>query len=216
MKGTSLLLSTLSALLISSSALASTETIQPVVVKLTVETKSPPKEVKGLILSTSGSSEISETQITKIGDKLFQVIFSIPSNQLHTDTVATAMITAEDGSIAFSNVSPALSADPSVSLALLDIKDCPAEQAKGVVNPSNIGALRQLVDIRTARADLAKMKLGRAFTDTFLAKLKKFEDAFGLTSDEPLSAELPAEVLVERLARLNYALSEYKMVRGGN
>ena len=46
-----------------------------------------------------------------------------------------------------------------------------------------------------------------------LAKLSKFEEAFGLTRTDPLSPDLPPAELIDRLSRIQHALRKYQAQR---
>jgi hypothetical protein len=49
--------------------------------------------------------------------------------------------------------------------------------------------------------------------ESFLTKLHRFEDAFGLDQSEELTASLPPEVLVDRLSRITHAVKKYRMFK---
>jgi hypothetical protein len=58
--------------------------------------------------------------------------------------------------------------------------------------------------------EIVRLKLRRAMEGNVLAKLIKFEEAFGLTRPDSLSADLPPAELYERLSRIQHALRRYQ------
>jgi hypothetical protein len=93
------------------------------------------------------------------------------------------------------------------------IPECPAEDPSAVVKLDQQGPLQQLVDVRSERAEIARLKISRMLDEEFLSKLRRFEDAFGLDKKEEISANLPPEVLVDRLSRITHAVKKYRMFK---
>lgn len=186
---------------------------QPITVQLKILSKAELKNGRGVILSSSDLYETNDIAITKLEDKLFQVSFSVPPSALKDDAVATALVNDSEGNIVFADVTPSLALDPHAALSLLDIKPCAPDTGSSVISTASIGPLRQLVDIRSARSELAKLKLEKSLDTNLLVKLKKFEEAFGYKSDEELSPQIDPGKLVERLSRLSFSIGEYKVSR---
>ena len=180
-------------------------------VKVRVETKPAPTKAIGILLSTGGATQIADTTIQKVGDKLYDVIFTVNRDSLSADSVATAMAISAGGDITFANVTPALLSEAHASLA--NIPECPSEDTTNVAKINQLAPLKSLVSIRADRMALAQKKLAKSMDDQLLAKLRKFEEAFGFIHSEPLSAELPPQELTDRLARINYALAQYKVFK---
>lgn len=184
---------------------------EPLTVNVRVEAKPEPKKAVGMVLSAGRTVEISETTIKKVGEKVYLISFVVDRNIVRKDSVATAMAFDENGTVSFANVSPELLSDGKTLLSR--IPECPAEDPSAIVKLDQQGPLQQLVDVRTERAELARLKISRMLDESFLTKLHRFEDAFGLDKSEELSASLPPEVLVDRLSRITHAVKKYRMFK---
>jgi len=181
---------------------------QPLVVKVKVESKPDPTKAVGLIISASETIEITDTKIEKVGDKLFDISFSVDPAALRDDSVATAMAFNAAGEIVFANVTPALLSGGAAMLS--SIPDCPPEDPSFAIQFNQFGPLQQLVDVRTERAELVRFKISRILTPEFSQRLTQLEGALGLSRPEPLSAALSAGELIDRVSRLDHALKKYK------
>ena len=184
---------------------------EPLLVNVRVESKPEPKKAIGMVLSAGHTVEIPETTIKKIGEKLYAISFVVDRNIIRRDSVATAMAFDENGEVTFANVTPELLSD--IRNVISNIPECPMEDPTAIVQSGQQGPLQQLVEVRTERAELARLKISRILDENFLAKLERFEEAFGLQKGEELSAQLPPEVLVDRLSRISHALKKYKMFK---
>lgn len=181
----------------------------PVEVRVRVEAKPEPTKAVGILLSTAGVKEVSETSIQKVGERLYDIAFQVDRAGLTEDTVATAMATSEDGQVTFANVTPPLLSESHATTG--SVPECPGEDPTSVAVLNQLGPLRQLVDVRTERSKFAREKIRRVLDDAMVAKLSRYEKHFGLNqSGETLSADLPAEQLLDRLSRINFALAEFK------
>lgn len=185
-----------------------------VTVKVRVETKPAPTKAIGILLSTGGARQIAETTIQKVGDKLYDVIFTVERDSLSPDSVATAMAISAGGDITFANVTPTLLSETQANLA--NIPECPSEDTTNIAKINQLAPLKSLVTIRADRMALAQKKVAKSMDDQMLAKLRKFEEAFGFIHSEPLTVELPPHELTDRLARINYALSQYKTFKSAS
>jgi hypothetical protein len=90
------------------------------------------------------------------------------------------------------------------------IPECPAEDPSRIAALNSPGILQQLVDVRNERMNIVRLKISRLMDQDFLAKLRKFEEAFGLERSSELSADLPPEELIDRLSRIQHAVRKYK------
>jgi hypothetical protein len=180
-------------------------------VNVQVEAKPEPKKAIGVVLSAGRTIEIEDTTIKKIGEKLFLISFVVDRNIVRRDSVATAMAFDENGTVTFANVSPELLSD--TKNLLQRIPECPPEDPSAIVKLDQRGPLQQLVDVRTERAEIARLKISKLLDEPFLEKLHRFEDAFGLDKSEEISASLPPEVLVDRLSRITHAVKKYRMFK---
>jgi hypothetical protein len=184
---------------------------EPLTVNLRVEAKPEPKKAVGIVLSTGRTVEIPATTIEKIGEKLYLISFVVDRNIVRKDSVATAMAFDENGNVTFANVSPELLSESKTLISR--IPECPPEDPSTAVKLDQHGPLRQLVDVRTERAEIARLKITRMLDEQFMSKLRRFEDAFGLDTSKELSANLPPEVLVDRLSRITHAVKKYRMFK---
>jgi hypothetical protein len=184
---------------------------EPLTVNVRVEAKPEPKKAIGIVLSAGRTVEIQDTTIKKIGEKLYLISFVVDRNIVRKDSVATAMAFDENGTVTFANVSPELLSESKTLISR--IPECPAEDPSTVVKLDQQGPLQQLVDVRSERAEIARLKISRMLDEEFLSKLSRFEDAFGLDKTEEISANLPPEVLVDRLSRVTHAVKKYRMFK---
>jgi len=184
---------------------------EPLTVNVRVEAKPEPKKAIGLVLSTGRTMEIPDTTIKKIGEKLYLITFVVDRNIVRKDTVATAMAFDENGTVTFANVSPELLSESKTLISR--IPECPPEDPSSIIKLDQQGPLQQLVDVRSERAEIARLKISRMLDEQFLVKLQRFEDAFGLQKSEEISADLPPEVLVDRLSRITHAVKKYRMFK---
>ena len=184
---------------------------EPLTVNVRVEAKPEPKKAIGMVLSAGRTVEIPETTIKKVGEKLYLISFIVDRNIVRKDSVATAMAFDENGNVSFANVSPELLSDGKTLISR--IPECPSEDPSAIVKLDQQGPLQQLVDVRNERAELARLKISRMLDESFLTKLHRFEDAFGLDQSEELSASRPPEVLVDRLSRITHAVKKYRMFK---
>jgi hypothetical protein len=181
----------------------------PIDVKVRVEAKPEPTKAVGILLSTTGVKEVSDAAIQKVGERLYEITFQVERAGLSEDTVATAMATSADGQVTFANVTSALLSDSHAITG--SVPECPGEDPTSIAVLNQLGPLRQLVDVRAERSKFAREKIRRTLDQSMIAKLSRYEKHFGLNqSGEALSADLPAEVLLDRLSRINFALSEFK------
>jgi hypothetical protein len=180
----------------------------PLLIKVRLETKPEPTNAIGILLSTDGAKQITETQIQKLSDRLYEVSFEVDRKQLQEDSVATAMAVSAMGDISFANVTP-ISAENGGDL-LGSIPDCAPEDPTQIATLEQIGLVQQLVGVKKQRAALAKKKVAISLDEETAKKIQNFEAALGLSNVEPISADLPPTELVDRLSRLNFAIKRYK------
>ena len=176
-----------------------------------VEAKPEPKKAVGIIFSARSSHQVEETSISKVGDKLYEISFLAPRTVVQNDSVASAIAYDENGSVFFANVTPALA--PETKEILASIPECPGEDGSRLTGVTSPGTLQQLIDVRTERMNIVRLKISRIMDESFLTKLNKFEEAFGLSHPSELSADLPADELIERLSRINHAVRKYQMYK---
>lgn len=180
---------------------------------VTVRVESKPNIVRaiGIVFSSRASFEVAETVVTKIGDKLYEVRFAVPRSNLQPDSVASAMAVDENGANVFASVTPAIAAE--AQDLLMSVPECPGEDSSRAITTTTPGTLKQLVDVRAERMEIVRLKIRRSMDENVLAKLRKFEEAFGLTRTEALTPDLPPAELIDRLSRIQHALRKYQAQR---
>lgn len=184
---------------------------EPLTVNVRVEAKPEPKRAVGMVLSSGDSFEIPDATIKKLGEKLYSISFRVDRSRVRPDSVATAMAFDENGTVSFANVTAQLLSDTRSIPA--HIPECPPDDPSGIIQRGQQGQLQELIDVRTERSQLSHAKLQRALDEQFLSKLRRFESAFGLSSGDELSPDLPPATLVDRLSRIAHALKKYRMFK---
>ena len=131
------------------------------------------------------------------------------------------MTITDGGDVAFANVTPALKVDSKNLVA--NIPECPAQTADADLLISQMGTLRQLVEVREERANLLRKRVQAALSGKFYERVAELEKVFGLNYPNELvvDGETPEEVakrttpadLVDRLARVNFAVKKYEAFR---
>ena len=179
-----------------------------VAVSVRVESKPPLVSAKGIVFSSRSSLEVPEATVTKIGDKLYEVTFSVPRSKIQPDSVASAVATNDQGGTVFASVTPTIASQARDLLA--SVPECPGQDSSRAISTTSPGKLKQLVDVRAERMDIVRIKLKRAMDGSVLGKLSKFEEAFGLTRADALSPDLPPAELFERLSNIQHALRKYQ------
>lgn len=180
---------------------------------ITVQVEAKPKPIKatGLLFSTSTTAEYQEADIRMIGDKLYAISFKVPKTAIQKDSLASAFAVDEHGKISYGSVRPATTAQESLDMAA--IPTCKDVNIEKIATITNVGTLRQLIDVRTQRMEIIRAKLGRALDKGLINKMQKFEEAFGLPHSEPLTINIPPLELYERLSRIKNAVHKYKQFK---
>lgn len=179
-------------------------------IQVTVQLAAKPKpiEATGMLFSTSSSAQFPKASIKMIGDKLYSISFSVPESAVGSDTLASAFAIDENGKTSFGSVIPVMT--PTEGMRLGAIPSCKDENIDKVATITNLGTLRQLIDVRTQRMEIIRTKMRQSLDNVLLEKMRKYEEAFGLPHIEPLSVELPPMELFERLSRIKNAVDKYK------
>jgi hypothetical protein len=173
-----------------------------------LEAKPEPVRATGIVFSAGSSRQFTETTISKIGDKLYEISFTVPRTSVRDDSVATAIGFDQTGLTSFANVIPVLSSETRDLLA--SIPECPGEDGARMAAMTSPGTLQQLIDVRNERMNIVRFKIARLMERDFLLRLKKFEEAFGFHYASELSPELPAAELIDRLSRIQHAVRKYQ------
>lgn len=165
-----------------------------------------PVRAVGLVLTSDGTTEKSDAKFARSQSGNLEVTFSYTSEEAGSDALATAMVQSSDGSVAFGHVRKLSAINGS-----RDLPVCKGEKLAIAPNPSQIGLLQSLVDVRSARRELVQAKVSNLMKDDFLEMLKKLESGFGLTYAKELSPSLPPVELIDRLTRILNAVKNYRM-----
>lgn len=179
-----------------------------ITVKVRVESPREPARAIGLIVSSHGAKQISDTIVQKVTDKLFDIVFPVDRKLLDDNSVATAMAISAGGDITFANMTPTLLSNQRAGVT--SVPECPPIDPTLTVMTNKFGTYQQLVQIREQRAKLARERVRLLLDGDLLEKLQRAEEAFGLIHAEELSVNLPPQELADRLARISYALKEYQ------
>ena len=177
-------------------------------VEVTLDTKLEVRSAIGLLLSSQGAQQVRETDVHQASEILKLVSFPYLPDKVTPDTVASALVVLEDGSIAFANVRPILKGQRDAK-SFASLPDCEPEEATRVSVHDQFGLFESLVEIRSARREVNQIKIKKILAGPFLEKLKRLERGFGLAHPDELSADLPAAELVDRLSRLATAIRSY-------
>ncbi len=177
---------------------------------ITVQLEAKPKPVKatGILFSTTATSEHQNAEIQMIGDKLYSISFRVPKSAIRPDSLASAYGVDENGKVSYASVRPVQSAQAVLDIA--SIPRCKDANIDQIATITNVGTLRQLIDVRMQRIEIIRTKLKQALDGVRIEKMRKFEEAFGLPHNEPLSATLPPLELYERLSRIQASVEKYK------
>ncbi len=177
-------------------------------VSVRLESKPQLVSARGIVFSSRSSFEVPEATVAKIGDKLYEVKFSVPRSKVQPDSVASAIATDDQGATVFAGVTPAITSEARDLLA--SVPECPGQDSSPAISMTSPGTLKQLVDVRAERMEIVRIKLKRSMDVNVMAKLAKFEEAFGLTRTVTLSPDLPPAELFERLSNIQHALRKYQ------
>ncbi len=164
----------------------------------------------GLLLSSSRVIQKAGASVERTAHGLL-VRFPIDPSELDGDTMASAVVLAEDGQTAFGDMRPATI--PAARASFLSSPECPYETVADVSTRSDLALFESLADIRSQRRAVQVQKVSVLLGGDFLERLRTLERGFGFSYPRPLSAELPPVELVDRLNRLKVAIQSYKRNR---
>jgi len=171
-------------------------------IRVEVSAQFDPKSAIGIVIQDGSSLQRAPQEIEKIADGKYAVSFSVPSGNITSDSLATAMVVSDAGQIAFGSVVPAIPAVP----VLKRLELCPAEKIDLRKMRAQLGEIQPLVQLRSEQRDLFKRMVSDKLQGAFLTQLQDLERGFGLENGVPLSADLPPYTLVERLGALKNAI----------
>ena len=175
-------------------------------ISVLVDTDLEPTEASVLLLSAQCTIQKPTKLIGRNQLGQIQVTFSYDSKEVRPDTVASAIVRTAAGDVAFGFVK-SLSEQ---TLDTVSLPTCDASEGESPALESQVGLIRSLVQVRTARREIVQKKLAAVMAEDFLETMKKLERGFGLVYSSELSSELPPSELVDRLSRLLNAVTNYR------
>jgi hypothetical protein len=192
------------------SCLVFVQTVSAVDVTVAIPTEHKPTKVVGLVISKDGVLEKTGIEVGETTNNHVTAIIPVAWAEGSDDSLVTTIYITEQGEIKFSALK---------SIATQKRDEKSAEKAKCVLPApkandhrllNNLGALNSLVDVRKAKRDVTKLEISNKLKGDFLKKLQNLESGFGLTTEVPLSADIPPAELNIRLFRILTALKAYK------
>jgi hypothetical protein len=176
-------------------------------IQLDVLSSAEPASAVVLLISQNRVKEILDTKIEKGPRGAYSVAFTVLSQEITADTVATALVISTQGEASFTPVKGLGTGQSLESLALLP--NCEGEPLKQIGIAGQVALLNQLVDIRTKLRNVSRNKLQASLSGEFLDKLRKLEKGFGLSREKELDPSLSSLELVDRLTRIRSALQNW-------
>lgn len=204
----SILLLQLSALFVLSAgdSLAQSRTLN-----VLVQTELKPLTAVGLIVQPGRTVQKPEVSKEEVRPGLWKISFKAQGSELAADSLASAMIIAEDGSIALGDMTPA--AGRSVVDRFLSLPECSSPKISITRLQSQASVLESLVAVRGERRNVLQQGLRKELRGELLEKALRLEKGFGLTREIELNPELPPLELIDRLSRLNAAIKNHRASR---
>ena len=191
--------------------LASPSSAQSRSISVPVETSLEPITAVGLILSSERTIEKADVTREKVKDGLWVIAFKAQENELGKDSLVSAMIIAQDGSVAFGDLMPA--ALKGSAEQYLSLPECPSPKMSVFKMQSQASVLESLVAVRSERRQVLQASLEKELQGLLLEKAVRLEKGFGLTREEDLTGALAPLKLVDRLSRLIAAIKNNRANR---
>jgi hypothetical protein len=187
-------------------------------VEIPVHASFKPTKATGIIFSSRGAVERIPATI-KSNETMFLVSFDVSNEEKKSGLSASALVTGEEGESAYGDVVQ-LNQETPLSSALT-LEECNPEKdpliAAEVAQASDedIGSLIAIRDYRIKKASNERSQIRKSLPGTLSVRLTKLEKGLGLSlpDDKPLSSELPAAELANRLSALEIALDSYLKVQ---
>jgi hypothetical protein len=166
----------------------------------------------GLVLDEKGVYKRIPTKVEKKNDEVTTVTFSYADLDLSPGAVVSALLMAEDGTLAYGDVAPI--ADQQSVNSLTSLPKCPIDsELKEWQKEQYLSSLEKIVTFRIGRRQNTQALVARELDEAFLKRLTNLENGLGLARDKPLSADLAPYELVDRLSRLLEAVNTLKLRR---
>lgn len=148
----------------------------------------------GLIISSDGMVAKKATEVKRINEREVIVYFPVSSADLQKDSTATAVVRSEKNT-AFGNIR-------ALSNPYVELPACPRPVPPRELRSSQFELLESLIDIRKQLLINNKSKVSQILSGSEGKRIMRFEKAFGLKNDQPLTGELDAIELIDRFSRL--------------
>jgi hypothetical protein len=172
-----------------------------------------PARAIGLVFSDNGVLQTPDTEIERLREGEYLITFAPRRmrqvlGETRGSLRASAIIENEDGSIVHANVThlKAAGEDHPLSGPLCELR---TSISSGVQSQSS-GIFHQLIKLREDKRQNHLAELGRKITPELQYKIKRLEENFGLSEGTEISASLEPYVLIQRLARLQNAITLLK------
>jgi hypothetical protein len=177
---------------------------------VSVEVDAPfePVSAVGLIINGTTTTQKIEATFKRGRGERLTVSFPVREAETKEGAMATALVIAEDGVMAFGEMKPI--GTPDQRAVASDIPDCPPEKLVTTGLEGQLGLLESLLEVRTARRANSQQRLREILTPELVAKLAKLEKGFGLARPSALSANLPPLEVHERSVRISAALKGFR------
>lgn len=192
------------------SSLLFVQNVFAVDVTVAIPTEHQPTKVVGLVVSKSGVLEKTGIEVAESTNTHVTATVPVAWTEGSDDSLVTTMYMTEEGEIKFSPLKSIATQKRDEKAAQKAKCALPAPKANDHRLLHNLGALHSLVDVRRVKRDVTKLEISNKLKGDFLMKLQNLETGFGLTTDVPLSAEIPPAELNIRLFRILTALKAYK------
>lgn len=176
-------------------------------VEVNIEANFEPSSIIGLLINSKQTLQKLKVDFRKV-DNYYVVSIPYQENEIDSETVASAVAFSVGGELAFANVKPVVF--PTLRKSFLSLKPCaPKAQTAAELSriQANRGVFESILEVRANRREVAKLQLANSMNADFLSKLQRLERGFGLERSTPLTSDLPALELVDRLSRLLVAIN---------
>lgn len=163
-----------------------------------------PERLSAIIFSNSTSIQTAEATIS--GTSHGKTIVAIPfdSDIVSQDHYfAYAIAQTSDGAIHYSTIVPA---SPQYDLASGYAQPACIPKEVPSSMQSQMSLVANLLKVRDQRRENSRQQTEATLSGEFLDKMLKYESGFGLQFGKPLSTDMPAAELVDRLDRILHTL----------
>ncbi|MCO6429894.1 MAG: hypothetical protein J5J00_03460 [Deltaproteobacteria bacterium] len=162
----------------------------------------------GLIFTQGKTLQKNVEQVDQGDEDTMVVTFSYDASEDGGDSYASAMVISSEGDVRFGDIK--LLAGSLTNRSFYSLPDCPPKELSRSVHQEQTGLIESLVEIRAARREAHQLRIKTVMSGPFLEKLRRLEKGFGFQYNKPLSPNLTAFELMNRLSRLVNAIKNYQ------